>query len=148
MIFQKYLGLLCGLLLVGILFFNGSLANFSGPLFSSTLVHFIGTVTAFIILLFKKDIQFRNLGAKWWSYSAGILGTAIVVIHVTVFSGHLDVTTIMALVLLGQMGLSLFLDAFGLLGLQKRILTKYDFLQILFVGLGCYLLIFKDKEVL
>lgn len=108
-----------GCVLSLMLVINGSLGLLSGLLLSSVIIHFVGLLGAWIVLLAKRQVPFRHRKVALFLYSGGFFGVATVLLFNAAF-GHISVTAMVALGLLGQGVTSLVVDHFGLLGLQKR----------------------------
>ena len=74
-----------------------------------------------------------------WHWAGGLLGAFLV--SITVYAApRLGATTMIGLILAGQIGMSLVLDHFGLVGYAQKAITWQRFLGALLVGCGVFLI--------
>lgn len=111
------------------------------------------TITAFIsflvgtIALFAWALVWRipwpdtkaALSVPWWQWTGGFLGAYLVVMAV-VLAPKLGATTMIALIVTGQMVTSLFLDHFGLIGYPVRELSIARVIGAAFLVVGVLLI--------
>ena len=115
-----------GGLLALMVHFNGELARYGNPLFSSWIAH--GTGTAAALLLLAVVFRARSRGtaaaagpvAPFWAYLGGISGAATVMLASAAVNTPLGLSGTLALGLAGQVAFSLAADRWGLFGLPKR----------------------------
>lgn len=94
----------------------------ASPEYASFISFLIGTVGLLGYLLFiKQDLGVisQSINAPWYSWAAGLLG-AFYVTTIIIMTPRLGVALTFALIVTGQMLLSVMLDHFGLLGMQVR----------------------------
>lgn len=125
------------------LFFNGLLAKKTSPTWSSLVVHALGTITAgvLVVTLFSRR-QSSSTKAPIWSYLGGIPGALTVIIANIAVNSQLGLSGTLALMLLGQTIFGLLVDSLGLFQMKKRVLTLYDFFEVLTIMAGSAVLIF------
>ena len=99
---------------------NGKMGRALQDPFYAALISFgVGTLGLLVwALMFRVDFGAIRQGAQvhWSVWSAGLLG-AFYVTAVIILTPRLGATLTFALVVAGQLGMSLFLDHFSLLGL-------------------------------
>lgn len=137
------LALFSGCLLALMVFFNGLLAKFIRPLEASLVIHLIGLVAAFgLVLAWKLSSNTTRQPVPKWSYLTGIFGgIAVAIVGVTVNS-PLGIAGTVGLMVLGQVLFGWVNDTFGLFGSAKRRLTGLDFVQAIFILLGAGVIIY------
>ncbi|WP_414815144.1 DMT family transporter [Rhizobium sp. IY2] len=117
-----------GGLLTFMVHFNGELAHYGNPLFSSWTAHGTGIFAAVILLLLVHRRRRPTVGkapnAPWWAYFGGISGAATVILTSTAVNSPLG--------LAGQVAFSVAADSWGLFGLPKR---RPDMRDIVALGL-------------
>lgn len=74
-----------------------------------------------------------------WHWVGGLLGAFLVSVTVYV-APRLGAATMIALILAGQIGASLVLDHFGLLGYAQKAITWQRLLGALLVGVGVFII--------
>ena len=74
-----------------------------------------------------------------WHWIGGLLGAILVSVTVYV-APRLGAATMIGLILAGQIGSSLILDHFGLLGYAQKAITWQRFLGAMLVGVGVFLI--------
>ena len=112
------LSLLGGMLISVMVVFNGGLNARVGQMPALVIIHTAGLVFTGLLMLIKRE-KLRLKRLPLYLYSAGLIGIATTVFNNTAF-GHISVSAMMALALLGESISSLAADHFGLLGLPKR----------------------------
>lgn len=134
------LALITGIILAFMISINGSLSLQYGALISSVIIHIVGVLFAFTIYCFQKKTVLFNKSYPRWMYLGGVIG-----VITTVFSslsyGHISVTSIVALGLLGQTITSLLIDGYGLLGMKKHRFSKMALSGLLFSILGIIIMV-------
>ncbi|WFR59296.1 DMT family transporter [Anaerocolumna sp. AGMB13025] len=114
---------------------NGTLSDGYGNYASSILIHISGLI-AVLLILFITRTKFRlKKGTPIYLYCAGFIGVATVLFTNLSFE-HLGVSLTLALGLLGQTLLSLFLDHFGLMGFKASRFNPKKLIGLLFIGVG------------
>ena len=79
------------------------------------------------------------LKAPWWVWTGGLLG-AYLVTSIIVLAPRLGATTLIALVIAGQMITALTLDNFGLLGFQLHPVRWERLIGVVFLMLGAVMI--------
>lgn len=112
------LSLLAGMLISVMVVFNGGLNGRVGQTAALVIIHLAGLVFILLLMLIKRE-KLRLKRLPFYLYLGGLLGIMTTVFNNTAF-GHISVSAMMALGLLGESVSSLLADHFGLLGLPKR----------------------------
>ena len=148
MLNTKYstLALTSGALISAGIFFNGMLTLYFPPLQASFVIHCIGFLAAWVLWFFQERLSSSPHRAPipWWVYSAGFFGAIAVACMGAAVNSPLGISGATGLMMLGQIIYGICSDRLGLLGTVKRSLTRWDSLQIAFLLIGAYLLIYKQ----
>lgn len=123
-----------GVLIALMLACNGGLSAQYGVYSSTLLIHAIGLALIGIYILIKKENPFSKRH-PFVFYLGGAIGVGTTVLNNVAFTG-LNVSAIMAVGLLGQTVMSLFVDQFGLLGMPVRRFYKEKFIGLIFILCG------------
>ncbi|KQR67815.1 hypothetical protein ASG25_00175 [Rhizobium sp. Leaf384] len=138
-----------GGLLTLMVHFNGELARYGNPLFSSWTAHGTGTVAAivFLGLLYRRGriTSGERPPAPLWAYLGGISGAATVMLTSTAVNSPLALAGTLALGLSGQAIFSLAADQWGLFGLAKRRLTGRNLAALALILGGSALIILEGR---
>ncbi|WDQ99323.1 DMT family transporter [Devosia sp. J2-20] len=135
---------LTGGLLTLMVLFNGQLAHYGNPLFSSWAAHGTGTVAAIIMLavLYRRPRAPVASGkAPLWAYLGGISGALTVILTSTTVNSALALSGTLALGLAGQVVFSLAADRWGLFGMPRRRPTARDMAALALIVAGSALII-------
>ena len=135
---------LSGGLLTLMVLFNGELAFYGTPLFSSWAAHGTGTVAATVLLalLYRRRPPAGAAGrAPLWAYLGGIAGAVTVILTSTTVNSSLALSGTLALGLAGQVVFSLAADRWGLFGLPRRRPTPRDWAALGLIVAGSALII-------
>lgn len=100
---------------------NSALGKKIGLWEANLIVHILGTIIVFTILLFKGSGQnnFRSfLSGTWYTYLGGILNAAII-FAVAVSIPKLGVCNATTAIIVGQVSTAALIDQLGLFGLEK-----------------------------
>ena len=138
------IALLGGALLSLMVFLNGSLAFYLGPIPASLVVHIVGSVAA--LILFK--ISYPSIGLKnlknykfHWTHLVGFFGAfAVALIGYTV-NTKIGISGTVGSAVLGQIVYGWFSDYFGFFGSVKKKPNWQDTAQAIFLLIGVGLLI-------
>jgi bacterial/archaeal transporter family-2 protein len=133
-----------GSLLGLMLFINGQLANYTSAFWSSMIAHFIGLFASWIAWkLFSPSKKLLPINSKSprWAYFGGVVGALIVIFSNITVNSEFGLVGSLSLMILGQTFFAMLFDYKGWIGMQKRELTRYDFLQISCVLAGSLLII-------
>lgn len=113
---------------------NGLLAkNWTGALWAAFISFVVGAVALFILLLVTKQSAPSISGltkVEWWYFTGGVLGVFYVAVA-TFAAPVIGATQLVALVVGGQLIMSVLLDHFGLFGFSKQPLDWHKL-----IGLG------------
>lgn len=122
---------------------NAQLARTGGnALWAAGMSFFVGTLALLIIYSsFRLPWPgFAQLKAEpLWVWSGGLLG-AFFVTSMTFFAPKLGATTLIALVIAGQLGASLLLDHFGAVGFNTQEINIWRVFGVLFIAVGVVLI--------
>lgn len=140
-----FLSFIIGCIVAIMIAINGQLTSFFGVYTATFIIHIVGTVFAFFVLLFKRiPISLKNK-LPLWLYLGGVIGVLTVVFNNIAF-GKISLTAIMALCLLGQSLTSLIIDTFGLFGMQKHKFLKSKLIGLSIVIVGIFSM-FQDLNI-
>lgn len=134
-----------GGLLTLMVLFNGTLAAFTTPFFSSLAAHGTGTIAAVIALFFLgRGVARPGIGpAPLWAYLGGISGAVTVMLTSVTVNSVLALSGTLALGLAGQVVFGLLADRFGLFGLPRRTPSTQDIGAVVLIVGGSLLIIFS-----
>ena len=139
-----------GCLLTSMVHFNGEMAKYTNPLFSSWTAHATGTVAALVYLglLYRGAKAGSTIKARapLWAYLGGVSGAATVMLTSTTVNSPLALSGTLALGLAGQVGFSLTADIWGLFGLPKRKPDLRDICAIALILGGSALIILFGRS--
>jgi transporter family-2 protein len=137
---------LSGGLLTLMIHFNGQLAHYGSPLFSSWAAHGTGTVAAvvFLALLSRRGTTSArtSLPAPAWAYLGGLAGAVTVMLSGVTVNTALALSGTLALGLVGQVVFSLVADRWGLFGLPRKRPSIRDIGALGLILAGSFLIIF------
>jgi transporter family-2 protein len=145
---MKYL-LMLGTLLIGAILPVQAIVNtrlgrqIGGPLMGSLMSFLVGLIFLFLLILGTNSSSFQQLrggsGVSWYFWSGGILGAAYVG-YITWINQQQGVALTFALVVSGQIFMSLLIDHFGLIGSQVRTITLEKIIGALLIIAGLMLI--------
>ncbi|NLY11141.1 MAG: DMT family transporter [Firmicutes bacterium] len=121
---------------------NTALGKITGLLEATFLVHIIGSIFAFLLLLVglgekKFDMLLK---APWYTYLGGILGVGIV--YLVVFSiNKIGVASATTAIIVGQVSMAMVADHFGLFGLESVPFNYWKIGGLLLLAAGAWLLL-------
>lgn len=127
--------LLSGVVLSLLISVNGSLAGVYGLFSATAVIHLVGSVCALAACLLQRDKKPLWGRRPGWIYLGGAIGVFTTVTQNFAF-GHISMTSIVGLVLLGQTVASLFIDRFGLFGMARRQVQKQSWLGLVLSLIG------------
>ncbi|WP_231501057.1 MULTISPECIES: DMT family transporter [Pseudomonas] len=119
---------------------NGQLARHLGSVFAAASISFmVGLVALLGLTLWQRGIP--TLGAlrdlHWWHWCGGLLGMFF--IAMAAFAGpRIGATLFMALVIAGQLAMSLSLDHFGWAGFRQDPVTLGKLAGVALIGAGVW----------
>ena len=112
------LSLLSGMMISVMVVFNGGLDARAGMAMALVIIHVVGLLTISLAFLIKREKP-RLKKLPLWLYMGGLIGILTTIFNNTAF-GHISVSAMMALSLLGESVSGLLADHFGLIGLPVR----------------------------
>jgi bacterial/archaeal transporter family-2 protein len=125
---------------------NSQLKNFAGsPLVAAFISFLVGTVVLFMLTLILRIPWpfFSVLGqAPWWAWTGGALG-AYLVFLIIVLSESLGAAVMVALIITGQMIISLVLDHYALLGYPRHPLNPARIIGTILLLSGVFLIRYR-----
>lgn len=137
----NFLSLLIGILVAIMIAFNGQLSHEIGNYSSLIIIHMVGFIVIWVIMLYKKiKLSFKN-SLPLYLYIAGAISVFTVMFNNLSFAA-LGVSLPVALGLLGQLLTSLVFDHYGLLGMPKVSFNKKKFLGLLIIIIGISIMTF------
>lgn len=119
----------------------GAMSQRIGGTASSVVIHASGLVFSLILLAFRGGEQIRD-GTKlpWYMLGAGIFGL-VLYLSISVTLPRLGATSMIVLIITGQLLTGVVLDHFGLLGVSPRPIDPSRAAGIAVLLLGSYLVI-------
>ncbi len=114
---------------------NGELKNFYDLYSATAMIHAIGLVPITLYVLLRRVRVLSVHGVPWRCYLGGAVGVVTVVCSAAPY-GHISVSAIVALGLLGQTVTSLLVDQFGLFELPKKPFNRNKLIGLAFACAG------------
>lgn len=110
------------------------------PVLTALISFTVGAIGLFLYVVIAR-VPIPPFPAKIvpWHWVGGLLGATLVSVMVYV-APRLGAATMIGLILAGQIGASLVLDHFGLLGYAQKAVTWQRFLGAMLVGVGVFLI--------
>ncbi|MBL41829.1 MAG: hypothetical protein CMM49_04115 [Rhodospirillaceae bacterium] len=113
--------------------------NYGNPFLAALTSTFISFSSLLVIIIITRQQVGLSINTNWWILiSGGLIGAFVVYVSLT-SAPILGVSTLFAALFLGQLIASLFIDHFGILGLQTRSIDISKILGIFFLVFGFYL---------
>ena len=135
-----FLSVLTGVMLAVMVSVNGNLTAQYGTFPAAAIIHAVGCVVAAVLCAAQKEKR-KLLGHRpLWLYAGGAIGVVTTVFQNFAF-GHVSMTSLLALGLLGQTVASLLIDRFGLFGMNRRPFPKEDIPGLAFALLGILIML-------
>lgn len=141
---NNLLVLLTGIILAVMISINGNLTNVHGVYLAAVIIHIVGSVFALILCMLQKDKKPLFSEKPKWIYLGGAIGVITTIFNNMAY-GHISMTSIIALGLLGQAITSLIIDCYGLLGMKKQTFKKHSLIGFTIAFMGIFLMM--DKTV-
>lgn len=121
---------------------NSALGRKTGNLGSVLILTLVSvSLLLVLIVLFPRTANFRNIPglSEWYLYIGGALGVVILAVPIFLIPRIGTTSTLTALVV-GQLGLSLFIDHFGLFGFEKVEISLTRMFGVALLALGAFLI--------
>lgn len=119
----------------------GAMGQKIGGTASSVIVHLSGLVLSLILLVFRGGEKIRDWNTlPWYMLGAGIFGL-ILYQSINITLPRLGATTMLALIIIGQLLTGVLLDSFGWLGVTARPIEATRIIGIVVLLIGGYLVI-------
>ncbi len=136
------LSVFLGLLSTVMVAMNGKLGGHYGIYTAAVIIHVLGLLSASAIVLLKRE-RIANK-QPFVFYIGGAIGFFCVILNSVTF-GHLSVSAILALGLLGQSLASLIFDQFGLYGMQKHPFNFKKTVGLVLVMIGVVFMVISSS---
>jgi transporter family-2 protein len=125
---------------------NSQLRTYAGsPMIAAFISFLVGTVLLFAMTLVLR-LPWPSLSAlaqaPWWAWLGGLLG-AILVFLAIVLAEQLGAAVMVALIITGQMIVSLLLDHYGLVGYTRNTLSPARIIGTVLLLSGVFLIRYK-----
>jgi transporter family-2 protein len=117
---------------------NSRLAHFLGsPIRAATISFLVGFAALLLVsIVATRGSHTRSLGnAPWWVWFGGLFGAFYVTVA-TIAVPRIGAVPLALGVLAGQVGISLALDQWGLLGFKQHAITPLRVVGVAFVATG------------
>lgn len=121
---------------------NSALGRKTGNLGSVLILTLVSvSLLLVLIVLFPRTANLRDLPglSEWYLYIGGALGVVILAVPIFLIPRIGTTSTLTALVV-GQLGLSLFIDHFGLFGFAKVEISSTRMFGVALLALGAFLI--------
>lgn len=132
------LSLLTGVVIAVMILWNGQLTAGYGNYAAAVIIHVVGTTLSGVLCLAGRRKVFAK--APFWAYLGGAIGVLSTLFNNYAF-GHITMTSIVALGLLGQTITSVLLDRFGWLGAPKRRVDRSVAVALISAPVGIFLML-------
>jgi len=129
-----FLALLSGVLIAGMVAFNGGLAAAYSIHWATVFIHVTGLFVIGTWVLLKRERPFA-VRQPWFLYMGGAIGVSVVIFNSVAFGG-ISVSAILALALLGQSLTGLVVDHFGLWGMERHPFSRGNLVGLLLILCG------------
>jgi len=128
---------------------NGQLAvGIGGNTVAAALISFVVGTVVLAIIAFSRGGVGDTLAAlpsqTLWKYLGGFLGAGFI-FSTTFLAPRIGLTSLLALIILGQLTASMTIDHFGLLGAIQRQVTPIKLCGALLLLIGVSLTLFGDR---
>ena len=125
--YQYLIAILAGVVLPVQIAFNNKLTTFTNNPFVSSLISFLVGTLALLLYTMSSPSTLRTsfqqaAGAPWYAWLGGLLG-AFYIISTIVASPRIGIAMFLALVIGGQLFMSLLIDHYGWLGAAVKPIT-------------------------
>lgn len=122
---------------------NARLGNFAGNPALAALISTLTSTTVLLIYVLIIRPELPSLAVMrsgpWWIWTGGLIGAVYVAVSLNV-AQRLGATTLVAVVLVGQMIAALIVDHYGLLGLAEHAISPLRILGVLLLIVGVVLI--------
>lgn len=119
----------------------GSMGQKIGGTASSVIVHLSGLIFSVILLVFRGGEKIRDWHTlPWYMLGAGLFGL-ILYQSINITLPRLGATTMLVLIIIGQLLTGVVLDSFGWLGVTPRPIEPTRLIGIVVLLIGGYLVI-------
>ncbi len=135
-----FLSVLAGVLIAGMVVQNGRLADFYGVYASTLFIHVVGLLFSLVFMAAKREPLRPKHHPAFKYYIGGVVGVATTLFNNMAF-GHISISAILALTLLGQSITSFFIDSFGLFEMEKHPLDNRKLFGVALIAAGIALMI-------
>lgn len=133
---------LCGAMVAVMIAMNGALSEAIGNYHATALIHLIGLCAIMLVLVIRRERLHPGKRLALYMYTGGVVGVVTVVATNIAFNA-LGASVSLALCLAGQLGVSLALDRFGLMGASRRRIGRGRLLSALAVVAGVALMMME-----
>ena len=133
------LSLAAGMLISVLVVFNGSLSAHLGAGLSLAVIHLVGLAAILLYMVLRHEKPQKSGLSLWW-YTGGLLGILTTLFNLRAF-GHISVSAMLGLSLLGESLSGLLADHAGFLGLPVRRFRAEKLLGAFITLLGIILMI-------
>lgn len=140
----QLLALLTGLTVAVMVSLNGHLSQQYGTYLAAVIIHIVGSLAALLMCAVKKEKRLIRKRFPVWFYLGGAIGAFTTLFNNFAF-GHISMTSIVALGLLGQTVTSLAIDGLGLFGMEKRPFQRSTLIGVAFSLAGMIFML--DRSV-
>lgn len=134
------LALVNGIFLAIMVFFNGMIANITGPYMSTLIFHVLGFILILIISIIKKNNLPNLKKVPLLLFLPGFLGVITILLN-NISIPRIGLTLSIGVTLFGQLIMSSLVEHFGLFGMPVNRFKKEKILGFLTISLGIIVMI-------
>ncbi|CAH2215417.1 DMT family transporter [Tepidibacter aestuarii] len=136
----KNLAIINGVILAIMVFFNGMLANITGPYMSTLIFNVIAFIFIITISIIKKNRLPNIKEVPLILFLPGILGVITILLN-NISIPQIGITLAIGVSLFGQLVMSSFVEHFGLFGMPVNRIKKEKILGFSIISLGIIVMI-------
>lgn len=120
---------------------NASLSQKTSLISATFIVHIIGTLLAFLVVMAWRDPLLKHPWSSipWYLYLGGVLSVIIVGL-VAVSIPKIGVCNATTAIIIGQVSMAVLIDHFGLFGMSRLAWSPWQLVGIGFFAVGAKLL--------
>ncbi|MEJ8552985.1 DMT family transporter [Tepidibacter sp. Z1-5] len=136
----KNLGIITGIILAIMLFFNGMLASITGPYMSTLIFHVVGLIIIMMISIGTKNKLPNITKIPVLFLLPGVLSVLTILLN-NICIPQIGVTLVVGISLFGQLMMSNVVDHFGMFGMPVNKFKKEKIIGFSIISLGIIFMI-------
>lgn len=136
----KNLALINGVILAIMVFYNGMIANITGPYMSTLIFHVLGFSLIIVLSIIKKNKLSNLKQVPLVLFLPGILSVITILLN-NISIPEIGLTLAIGVTLFGQLAMSSLVEHFGLFGMPVNKFKKEKILGFSIISLGIIFMI-------